>query len=64
MHFISVVDPGCLSGIPDPNFFHPGFRICIKEFKFFLPQKWVLSSREYDPRCSSRIRIPDPDLTF
>jgi hypothetical protein len=21
--YISVVDPKCLSGIPDPNFFHP-----------------------------------------
>jgi hypothetical protein len=23
----SVADPGCLSRIPDPNFFHPGSRI-------------------------------------
>jgi hypothetical protein len=23
----SVADPGCLSRIPDPNFFHPGFRV-------------------------------------
>ncbi len=22
--------------IPDPNFFHPGFRIRIKEFKYFI----------------------------
>ncbi len=41
----SVADPGCLSRIPDPNFYHPGFRIRIffhpeyririKEFKYF-----------------------------
>jgi hypothetical protein len=43
--------------IPDPNFFHP--RI-IKEFKYFNPKKWFLSSRKYDPDCSFRIRI----LTF
>jgi hypothetical protein len=24
---ISVADPGCLSRIPDPTFFHPGSRI-------------------------------------
>ncbi len=41
----SVADPGCLSRIrlfrsriPDPNFFHPGSRIRIKEFKFFNPK--------------------------
>ncbi len=27
---------GCF--IPDPNFFHPGFRIRIKEFKYFGPK--------------------------
>ncbi len=40
-------------------------RIRIKEFKYFNPQKtkkWVLSSRKYDPGCSSR--IPDPDADF
>ncbi len=37
---ISVADPGCLSRIRiclsrmDPNFFHPGSRIRIKEFKY------------------------------
>jgi hypothetical protein len=47
----SVADPGCLSRITDPTFFHPGSRIpdpnclhpgsriLIKEFKFFNPQK-------------------------
>jgi hypothetical protein len=28
-----------------------------KEFKYFNPQKLFLSSRKYDPGCSSRIRI-------
>jgi hypothetical protein len=64
----------CGSGmfIPDPIFFHPGSelslsRIRIKEFKYFNPKKWFLSSRKYDPGCPSRIqgskrqRIPDPD---
>jgi hypothetical protein len=55
--------------IPDPgsDFFHPGSRIRIfpsririKEFKYFNPKKGFLSSRKYDPGCSSRIRI----LTF
>jgi hypothetical protein len=47
-------------GIPDPTFFHPGSRICIKELKYFNPKKWFLSYRKYDPGCS--IRIPDPDF--
>jgi hypothetical protein len=49
--------------IPDPTFFHPGFRIRIKEFKYFNPKKtkkWFRSSKKYDPGCSSRIRM----LTF
>jgi hypothetical protein len=37
-HKISVVDLGCLSRIPDPNFFHPGSPIRIKEFKYFNPK--------------------------
>ncbi len=58
----SVADPGCLSrirmfSIPDPNFFHPGSRICIKKFKYFNPKNWFLSSQKYDPGCSPRIRI-------
>jgi hypothetical protein len=66
-----------LSWIPDPNFFppgseffHPGSRIRIKELKYFDPKKWFLSSRKYDPDCSSGIRIlifypsriPDPGV--
>jgi hypothetical protein len=35
--------------IPDPNCLHPGSRIRIKEFKYFNPKKWFLSSRKYDP---------------
>ncbi len=43
--------------IPDPGseFFHPGSRIRFKEFN--LTKKLFLSSRKYDPDCSSRIRI-------
>ncbi len=58
--------------IPDPgsDFFHPGSelspsRILIKEFKYFNPQKSkkrFLSSKKYDPGCSSW--IPDPDADF
>jgi hypothetical protein len=45
---------------------YPGSRtrICIKEFKYFNTKKWFLSSRNYDPDCSSRIRIWDPDPDF
>jgi hypothetical protein len=56
----SVADPGCLSRIPDLNYFHPGSRIRVKEFKYFkfsTPKKWFLCSWKYDPGCSSRIRI-------
>ncbi len=56
--------PGAL--IPDPNFFirGPGSRIRIKEFRYFNPKKWFLSSQKYDPGFPSRIRIPDPDPDF
>ncbi len=44
----SVADPGCLSRIPDRNFFHPdpsceffSSRIRIKEFNYFYPKKIV-----------------------
>ncbi len=61
---ISVADPGMFFRIPDPTFFHPGSesRIRFKEFKYFNPKKWFLSSRKYDPGCS--VRIPDPDPDF
>jgi hypothetical protein len=56
----------CGSGIniPDPNFFLPGSRICIKEFKYFIQKNWFLSSRKYHPGSSSKIRIQDPDPYF
>jgi hypothetical protein len=58
--------------IPDPTFFHPGSRIrtlsipdpgssknlSISNSK--KAKKWFLSSKKYDPGCSSRIRM----LTF
>ncbi len=56
----SVADPECLSRIPELTFFHPGSRICIKEFKYFNPKKLFISSRKYD----SVLFIPDPDLDF
>jgi hypothetical protein len=54
----------CGSGmfIPDTKFFHSGSQIRIKEFKYYNPKKWFLSSRKYDLGCSSRIWIPDPDF--
>ncbi len=33
--------------IPDPNFFHPGYRIHIKELKYFKPKNCSLSSRKW-----------------
>ncbi len=49
----------CGSGmfIPDPNFFHPGSRICIKEVKYFIKKFVSKLSDPGDPGCSSRIRI-------
>jgi hypothetical protein len=44
-----------LFSIPDPKFFHPGS--ASKEFQYFNPKKWFLSSKKYDPGCSSP--IPD-----
>ncbi len=64
----SVADPGCLSRIPDPTFFHPGSRIrtvfipdpgsSSKNLSILTPKKakkWFLSSKKYDP---------DPDADF
>jgi hypothetical protein len=55
IRLFSIPDPRFR--IPDPNGLHPGSRIRIKEFKYFNPKKWFLSSRKYDPGCSSRIRM-------
>jgi hypothetical protein len=52
---ISVADPGCLSWIPDPS---------QRILSILIPKKLFLSSRNYTPVCSSRIRIPDPDPDF
>ncbi len=43
--------------IPDPE-----SRIRIKDFKYFLTNKLFLSSRKYNPMCSSRISYPDIDF--
>jgi hypothetical protein len=51
-----------IPGILDPNFFHPGFHICIIEFNYFNPKKWFLSSRKYDSGCLSH--DPDPGSLF
>ncbi len=60
-----IPDPGSRteffpSWIPDPNFFHPGSWIRIKEFKYFNQTKWFLSSQKYDLGFSYWIWI----LTF
>ncbi len=49
--------------IPDPNFVYSG---STSKNLSILTQKLFLSSRKYDPGCSSRIRIliPDPDPDF
>jgi hypothetical protein len=40
-------------------------RIRIKEFNYFNPKKcFFLSSRKYDPGCSTRNQTPDLDLDF
>ncbi len=63
----SVADPGCLSWIlifPSPI---PDLRSASKNLRIFLTQKLLLCSRNFDPGCSSRIRIffpyriPDPE---
>ncbi len=72
----SVADPGCFSRSQIRLVFHPGFRIriCripdpgprirIKKFKYFHLKKWFLSSRKYNPGCSSQIPDLDPDFLF
>jgi hypothetical protein len=69
-----IPDPGSdffPSRIPDPNCLHPGSS--SKNLRILTPKKpkkWFLSSKKYDPGCSSRIRmltiypsrIPDPGV--
>jgi hypothetical protein len=58
------------SRIPDPICLHLGS--ASKNLSILTqkkPKKWFLSSRKYDPGCSSRIpgcssRIPDPNADF
>jgi hypothetical protein len=61
---------------PGSEFFHSGSRVIkIPEpgsgyasknipISIYNPEKLFRSSRKYDPGCSSRIRIPNPDLDF
>ena len=73
----NTYDQCCGSGmlIPDPTFFHPGSELShprspdpgssSKNLSILTPKKakkWFLSSKKYDPGCSSR--IPDPDADF
>ncbi len=62
IRIFSIPDP--ISRIQSQKDSGSRLRICIKEFKCFLPKKLFPSSRKYDPRCSSQIGIPDPDLDF
>jgi hypothetical protein len=55
----SVVDPGCLSRFR--IFFYPGS--ASKKLSILI-KKICSSSRKYDPGCSSRIWIPDPEPDF
>jgi hypothetical protein len=70
---LSFLDHSCLTQKTEANitnFFHLVSRIRIKDFKCFKPKNLFLSSRKYDPGCSSRIRIlflypsriPDPGV--
>jgi len=56
--------PGPESRIQIFSIVDPRSRICNKEFSYFNPKKWYLSSQKYDPGFSSRIRILDPDPDF
>jgi hypothetical protein len=52
--------------IPDPNFFHPGSLIRIKEFKYFNPKYgfYALGNMIRVVPTGSRIWIPDPNPDF
>ncbi len=56
-----VADPGYLCRILDPNFFHTGSRIRIKELKYFNPKHCFSAlenmTRVVYPGSGSRIRI-------
>jgi hypothetical protein len=62
-----VANPGCLSWIPDPTFFHPRSRIRIVS----IPDPGSASknlSRYFNPKLVSKVhpgsRISDPDPDF
>jgi hypothetical protein len=69
-HGGSVADSGCLSRILDPKFSIPDPRSEFCPSRIPDPGsvsknlKSFLSPRKYDPGCSSRIRISDPDPYF
>jgi hypothetical protein len=58
MALLRIRDVNPQSRIPDPGLTRSRIRIRIKEFKYFLPKKLVLSTQKLDPECSSQ--IPDP----
>ncbi len=62
IQIFSILDPWSqiwIFSIPDP-----GFRMHIKEFKYFNQKKWFFSSQKYNPGFPSRIRIPDLDPDY
>jgi hypothetical protein len=61
MIFMSVADPVCLSRSRIRIFSRPDPGSASKRLSI-LTQKLFLSSRKYDPGCSSRIRIPGTDF--
>jgi len=63
--YLNFFHPGSeIFYIPEPGSEFFTSRIRIKEFKYFNfnPKNCDLSSRKYDPGCSSRIPDPDPDF--
>jgi hypothetical protein len=60
--FFSIPDLGSRSGIRIKKCKYIVFYVCM--YNVFYPKKLFLSSRKYDSRCSSQIRIPDSDLDF
>ncbi len=58
IRLFSIQDPG--SRIRTVSISDPGS--ASKNLSVLTQKKWFLSSRKYDPGCSSR--IPDPDADF
>jgi hypothetical protein len=48
IHGSSVADLGCLSRSPDPNFFHPGFRICIITINILLVKGFFMEIKKVE----------------